>query len=44
MKRFENNIQKELDLIKAHAENKDRPQLDHECASKELDLISEDLK
>lgn len=44
MKHFENKVQMELALMKDHAENIDRHQLDHECAATELNLISEDLK
>ena len=43
MKQFEMKIQKELSLMKAHADNKDRHQLDAECADTELSLISEEL-
>lgn len=43
MKQFEMKIQKELSLMQAHADNKDRYQLDAECADTELSLISEEL-
>ena len=35
--------QKELALMKDHAENHDRPKLDAECVLTELNLISHDL-